>query len=112
MNFITGAAPETGFNGAEFGENYKRQNRMPYESILDGSLEYTTENQGTQAKTFRWRFKRRDTEKTVDIIYNLALIEPVDMMSYMGKLESTDFTNLMAELSTLTTAEKRKDFPN
>jgi hypothetical protein len=68
--FITGAAPKTGFIGAEFGETndlFIRQNKM----------DYPNEPTGTLPPKMEWIFTRMDTGKKVGIIFNLSVITPI-----------------------------------
>lgn len=80
ITFITGAAPKTGFNGAEFGQTddlFVRQNKMVY-----------TEEPTNQAPPMReWIFTRLDTGAKVGVKFNLAVITPIatDEWKAMGK---------------------------
>ena len=70
ITFITGAAPKTGFIGAEFGETndiFVRQNKMVYPEEPTGQLPPKME----------WMFTRLDTGKKVGVIFNLAVITPI-----------------------------------
>ncbi len=68
--FVTGAAPKTGFIGAEFGEAndlFVRQNKMVYPE----------EPTGTLPPKMEWIFSRVDTGKKVGVNFNLAIITPI-----------------------------------
>lgn len=68
--FITGAAPGTGFIGAEFGEAnnlFVRQYKMTYPK----------EPTGTQPPKMEWVFTRLDTGRKVGVNFNLAIITPI-----------------------------------
>jgi len=70
ITFITGAAPKTGFIGAEFGQTddvFVRQNKMVY----------TEEPTGTLPPKMEWIFTRLDTGTKVGITFNLAVITPI-----------------------------------
>ena len=70
ITFITGAAPKTGFIGAEFGETnniFVRQNKMVYPQAPTGTLPPQME----------WVFTRIDTGAKVGVIFNLAVITPI-----------------------------------
>lgn len=66
--YITGAAPMTGFSGAEFAvtDVYVRRNK----------LIFTESPTGTPPAKMKWVFERKDTEKKVGVVYNLGLIQP------------------------------------
>lgn len=66
--YITGAAPKTGFSGAEFAVNdvYIRRNKLIF-------TEFPT---GTPPAAMQWIFERKDTGKKVGVVYNLGLIQP------------------------------------
>lgn len=70
VTFITGAAPKTGFIGAEFGETdtvFIRQNKMVY-----------TEEPTKQLPPMReWIFTRLDTGEKVGVKFNLVVITPL-----------------------------------
>jgi hypothetical protein len=70
ITFITGAAPHTGFIGAEFGETddiFVRQNKMVY-----------TEEPTKQLPPMReWVFTRLDTGAKVGVKFNLVIITPI-----------------------------------
>ncbi|MDY0291520.1 MAG: hypothetical protein RBR02_04195 [Desulfuromonadaceae bacterium] len=63
---ITGAAPETGFPGAEFGPAFKRRDLM----------DYPKEPVGTLPAKMVWIFERIDTKAKVAIRYDLSKIKP------------------------------------
>jgi hypothetical protein len=68
--YITGAAPKTGFIGAEFGEAndlFVRQNKMTYPE----------EPTGTMPPKMEWIFSRVDTGRTIGVNFNLAVITPI-----------------------------------
>lgn len=68
--FITGAAPKTGFIGAEYGETndlFIRQNKMVYPD----------EPTGTLPPKMEWIFTRLDTGRKVGVNFNLAIITPI-----------------------------------
>ncbi len=70
ITYITGAAPKTGFIGAEFGQTddvFVRQNKMIYPE----------EPTGTMPPKMEWVFTRLDTGAKVGVIFNLAVITPV-----------------------------------
>jgi predicted hydrocarbon binding protein len=70
ISFITGAAPKTGFNGAEFGQTNKvfvRQNKMVY----------TEEPTGKKPPMMEWVFTRLDTGAKVGVKFNLMVITPI-----------------------------------
>ena len=70
ITFITGAAPKTGFIGAEYGETndlFVRQNKMVY----------TDEPTGTLPPKMEWVFTRLDTGKKVGVNFNLSVITPI-----------------------------------
>lgn len=80
ITFITGAAPKTGFIGAEFGETndlFVRQNKMVYPE----------EPTGTLPPKMEWLFTRLDTGKKVGVVFNLAVITPIatEERQAMGK---------------------------
>lgn len=88
ITYITGAAPRTGFIGAEFGEAndlFVRQNKMVY----------TDAPTGTQPPKMEWIFKRNDTGRTVGVNFNLAIITPIatperqEMGARLAKGEAT-----------------------
>ena len=70
ITYITGAAPHTGFIGAEFGQTddvFVRQNKMVY-----------TEEPTGQLPPFReWIFTRLDTGTRVGVKFNLVVITPI-----------------------------------
>ncbi len=68
--YITGAAPKTGFIGAEFGETndlFIRQNKMTYPE----------EPTGTLPPKMEWIFTRLDTGRKVGVNFNLSIITPI-----------------------------------
>jgi hypothetical protein len=68
--YITGAAPKTGFSGAEFGEAndlFVRQNKMVYSEEPTKQLPPMRE----------WIFTRLDTGAKVGVKFNLVLITPI-----------------------------------
>jgi hypothetical protein len=70
ITFVTGAAPKTGFIGAEFGETndlFVRQNKMVYPEEPTGQLPPKME----------WIFTRLDTGKKVGVVFNLSVITPI-----------------------------------
>lgn len=70
ITFITGAAPKTGFIGAEFGQTndlFVRQNKMVYKD----------EPSGTPPPQMEWIFTRLDTGAIVGVNFNLAVITPI-----------------------------------
>ncbi len=70
ITYITGAAPKTGFIGAEFGQAndlFVRQNKMVY----------TEEPTETPPPQMEWVFTRLDTGAKVGVKFNLAVILPV-----------------------------------
>jgi hypothetical protein len=78
--YVTGAAPKTGFIGAEFGQAndlFVRQNKMVY----------TDEPTETPPPKMEWVFTRLDTGAKVGVTFNLAVILPVstDEDKAMGK---------------------------
>lgn len=70
ISFITGAAPHTGFSGAEFGEVddlFVRRNKMVYAEEPTGQLPPFRE----------WIFTRLDTGAKVGVKFNLVVITPI-----------------------------------
>lgn len=70
ITYITGAAPKTGFIGAEFGQTnnlFVRQNKMVYRD----------EPSGTPPPQMEWIFTRLDNGAKVGVNFNLAVITPV-----------------------------------
>ena len=70
ITYITGAAPKTGFIGAEFGQTddvFVRQNKMTYPD----------EPTGTMPPQMEWVFTRIDTGAKVGVNFNLAVITPI-----------------------------------
>ncbi len=85
ITFITGAAPKTGFIGAEFGETndvFVRQNKMVY----------TDEPTGTPPPQMEWIFTRLDNGAKVGVNFNLAVITPIATpeRTEMGKKMAAD----------------------
>jgi hypothetical protein len=66
ISYITGAAPKTGFPGAEFGKSYNRRNLMTYKE----------KPTGTPPAKMIWIFERADTGAKVAIRYDLSKIKP------------------------------------
>ncbi len=70
ITYLTGAAPKTGFIGAEFGEVndvFVRQNKMIY----------TEAPTDTAPPMMKWIFERTDNGKKVSVQFNLAVITPI-----------------------------------
>jgi len=70
ITYITGAAPRTGFIGAEFGQTndlFVRQNKMVY----------TDEPTGTLPPKMEWVFTRLDTGAKVGVTFNLMVVLPI-----------------------------------
>ena len=70
ITFITGAAPHTGFIGAEFGQTddvFVRQNKMVYSEEPTNQLPPMRE----------WIFTRLDTGAKVGVKFNLVIITPI-----------------------------------
>jgi hypothetical protein len=70
ITYITGAAPHTGFIGAEFGQAndvFVRQNKMVYSEEPTGQLPPMRE----------WIFTRLDTGASVGVKFNLVVITPI-----------------------------------
>jgi len=70
ITFITGAAPHTGFIGAEFGQTddlFIRQNKMVYSEEPTKQLPPMRE----------WVFTRLDTGAKVGVKFNLVIITPI-----------------------------------
>lgn len=69
ITYITGAAPKTGFIGAEFGKAndvFVRQNKMAY----------ADEAVGTAPPLLEWIFERTDTGERVSVNFNLMMVQP------------------------------------
>ncbi len=69
ITYITGAAPKTGFVGAEFGkanEVFVRRDKMIY----------AEEPVGTAPPLMQWIFTRADTGESVSVNFNLMLVQP------------------------------------
>jgi hypothetical protein len=80
ITYVTGAAPKTGFIGAEFAETndlFLRQNKMVYSEEPTNQLPPMRE----------WIFTRLDTGKKVGIKFNLVVITPLPtpLRTAMGK---------------------------
>ena len=70
ITYITGAAPKTGFIGAEFGQTdnvFVRQNKMTYPD----------EPTGTLPPKMEWIFTRTDTGAKVGVVFNLMVVTPL-----------------------------------
>ena len=86
ITYITGAAPATGFDGAEFGNGFpppspplNQQGDPVY--IRRDLMIYTPEHTGTKPPLMEWIFERMDWEtgtvvKRVGVRYNLMMIVP------------------------------------
>lgn len=68
MMYITGAAPKTGFSGAEYAVNdvYVRRNKLVFTELPTG----------IPPAKMKWIFERKDTGKQVGVVYNLGMIQP------------------------------------
>jgi hypothetical protein len=66
ITYITGAAPKTGFPGAELGQAYNRRDLMAYKK----------EPSGTPPVKMVWIFERADTGARVAVRYDLGKIVP------------------------------------
>jgi len=69
ITYITGAAPKTGFIGAEFGkanEVFVRRSKMTY----------AEEAVGTAPPLLQWIFTRVDTGESVSVNFNLMMVQP------------------------------------
>lgn len=69
MMYITGAAPKTGFSGAEYGpvnDVYIRRNKLIFTDLPTGTLPVK----------MQWVFERNDTHKKVGVVYNIGMIQP------------------------------------
>jgi len=69
ITFVTGAAPKTGFNGAEFGQVnnvFVRKDKMIYTELPTP----------TPPPQMVWIFERLDTGKQVSVQFNVSLIQP------------------------------------
>lgn len=67
--YITGAAPKTGFSGAEYGpvnDVYIRRNKLIFTDLPTGTLPVK----------MQWVFERNDTHKKVGVVYNIGMIQP------------------------------------
>jgi hypothetical protein len=70
ITYITGAAPKTGFIGAEFGQTdnvFVCQNKMTYPD----------EPTGTLPPKMEWIFTRTDTGAKVGVVFNLMVVTPL-----------------------------------
>ena len=88
ITYITGAAPKTGFIGAEFGQTdnvFVRQNKMVYPD----------EPTGTLPPKMEWIFTRLDTGAKVGVNFNLAVILPIATpeRQEMGKIMAAGEAN-------------------
>jgi hypothetical protein len=85
MAFITGAAPNTGFNGGVFKANDL--------FIRKDKIAYTKEPTGTKPSKMEWIFTRTDTGKKVAVKWDLSKIQPPplneEMLKMMGKKLAT-----------------------
>lgn len=85
ISYITGAAPKTGFHGAEFGKAYSRRHLMTYKERPTG----------TPPAEMVWIFERTDTGAKVAIRYDLSKIRPAqtdertEMGAKVAKREAT-----------------------
>lgn len=68
FTYLTGAAPESGFPGAEFGKDYNRRNLMIYPDEPTDNLFPLVD----------YIFERTDTGKKVAVGYNLGMVQPMD----------------------------------
>jgi len=70
MAYITGAAPKTGFSGAEFGQAdqvFIRRNKLVYAEAATG----------TPPPQMQWVFERLDTGKKVGVSFNVMAVQPL-----------------------------------
>jgi hypothetical protein len=79
ITYITGAAPHTGFGGAEFGKAsdvFIRRNKMTYLDVPSG----------TAPPMMEWIFTRKDTGKQVGVRFNVMAVQPLatDERTAMG----------------------------
>ncbi len=94
ITFVTGAAPATGFIGAEYGEVndlFIRQYKMTYPH----------EPTGTPPPQMVWKFTRKDIGRVVTVNYNLAVITPIatEEMTALGvKMAKGEVTEEEKEL--------------
>jgi len=67
FTYLTGAAPESGFPGSDFGPTYNRRNLLVYPEDVTklpfAALEYV--------------FERTDTGRKVGVVYNMTMVVPV-----------------------------------
>jgi len=77
ITYVTGAAPKTGFPGAEFGQAYNRRNLMVYRE----------KPSGTSPPKMVWIFERTDTRAKVSVTYDLSKAKP-SMTSEESKMGS------------------------
>jgi hypothetical protein len=66
ITYVTGAAPKTGFPGAEFGQAFNRRNLM----------DYREKPSGTPPPKMVWIFERTDTQAKVSVTYDLSRAKP------------------------------------
>lgn len=66
ITYLTGAAPRTGFPGAEFGQAFNRRNLMVYRDKPAGTL----------PPKMVWVFERIDTGERVGVSYDLGKVKP------------------------------------
>lgn len=66
FTYLTGAAPESGFPGAEFGKDYNRRNLLAYKD----------EPSGTPPPQMVWIFERTDNGKKVSVRYEVTKVMP------------------------------------
>lgn len=79
FTYLTGAAPESGFPGAEFGEDYNRRYLLTYKD----------EASGTPPPQMEWIFERTDTGKKVGVKFDVMKVMPPatpDRQEMSGKL--------------------------
>lgn len=67
FTYLTGAAPETGFPGADFGPGYNRRNL----------LVYPEEPTKLPFAILEYQFERTDTGKKVGVVYNMGMVAPL-----------------------------------
>ncbi|HMM27539.1 MAG: hypothetical protein AAGU78_10260 [Chloroflexota bacterium] len=70
MTYLTGAAPHTGFSGAEFGQAdqvFIRRNKLIYAEAATG----------TPPPQMQWVFERLDTGKKVGVSFNVMAVQPL-----------------------------------
>lgn len=69
ITYITGAAPKTGFSGAEFGQAdqvFIRRNKLHYAEAVTFTL----------PPQMQWVFERLDTGKKVGVSFNVVAVQP------------------------------------